>query len=38
VEDERKKVKAAVVKLPFFDPERKRARFYRPPSTAKTTP
>lgn len=38
VEDERKKVKAAVVKLPFFDPERKRARFYRPPSTAMITP
>lgn len=30
VEDERKKVKAKVAKLPFYDPERKRAPFIRP--------
>lgn len=37
VEDEKKWVGAKVVRLPFFDPERKRARFYKP-STARTTP
>ncbi|MBI2358507.1 MAG: aminomethyl transferase family protein [Deltaproteobacteria bacterium] len=37
VEDEKKRVGANVMRLPFFDPERKRARFYKP-STARTTP
>jgi aminomethyltransferase len=37
VEDEKRLVQATVVKLPFFDPERKRERFYKP-STARTTP
>lgn len=37
VEDERKKVTVKVAKLPFYNPERKRAPFYRP-STAMTTP
>lgn len=37
VEDQRRRVGAKVVRLPFFDPERKRARFYKA-STARTTP
>lgn len=37
VEDGRKRAGAKVVRLPFFDPERKRARFYKA-STARTIP